>query len=50
MCVHRLGVQKHAKLETKCVFGHSDKFWNGHDRQIKKTACKKRVFRVYFHT
>ena len=22
------------------VFGHIDKFWKGHDRQIKKNACK----------
>ena len=22
------------------VFCHIDKFWNGHDRQIKKNACK----------
>ena len=39
--VHRLGVQKRAKLEKKgCVFGPIDKFWKGHDRQIKKNACK----------
>ena len=23
-----------------CVFGHIDKFWKGHDRQINKNACK----------
>ena len=23
-----------------CVFGHSDKFWKGHDGEIKKNACK----------
>ena len=23
-----------------CVFGHIDKFWKGHDGQIKKNACK----------
>ena len=23
-----------------CVFGHIYKFWKGHDRQIKKNACK----------
>ena len=23
-----------------CVFGHTDKFWKEHDRQIKKNACK----------
>ena len=22
------------------VFGHTDKFWKGHDTQIKKNACK----------
>ena len=42
-----------------CIFGHSDKFWKGHDGQIKKNACKnaylgsifipeKYVFRVCF--
>ena len=41
------------------IFGHIDKFWNGHDAQIKKNACKnanlgsnfipeKYVFRVCF--
>ena len=24
-----------------CVFGYIDKFWKGHDKQIKKNACKK---------
>ena len=34
-------VQKRAKLEKKrCVFGHIDKFWKGHDGQIKKNSCK----------
>ena len=23
-----------------CVLGHIDKFWKGHDRLIKKNACK----------
>ena len=23
-----------------CVFGHVDKFWKGHDGQIKKNLCK----------
>ena len=32
--VHRLGVQKRAKLEKRYVFGHIDK-WEGHDGQIK---------------
>ena len=41
MHVHRLGVKKRAKLGKKgCIFGHIDKFWKGHDRQIKKNACK----------
>ena len=35
--VHRLGVQKRAKLKKKkkkCVFGQKDKFWKGLDGQI----------------
>ena len=43
------------------VFGHIDKFWNGHDTQIEKNACKnaylgsifipvKYVFRVLFES
>ena len=40
MQVHHLGVQKCAKLEKRCVFGHNDKFWKGQTRQIKKNACK----------
>ena len=36
--------------KKRVCFGHIDKFWKGHDAQIKKNACKKRVFRVYFHT
>ena len=29
------------KIEKKgCIFGHIDKFWKEHDRQIKKNACK----------
>ena len=42
-----------------CVFGHIDKFWKWHERQIKKNACKniylgsifipeKYVIRVHF--
>ena len=32
---------KTCKIGKKgCVFGHIDKFWKGHDRQIKKNACK----------
>ena len=31
-----------------CIFGHLDKFWKGHDGQIKKKCMQKRVFRVYF--
>ena len=35
-------MQKHAKLEKRVhAFGHNDKFWKGHDTQIKKNACKK---------
>ena len=26
--------------KKRCVFGHIDKFWKEHDRQIKKNACK----------
>ena len=26
--------------KKRCVFGHIDKFWKGHDGQIKKNACK----------
>ena len=37
MRVHRLGVQNWKK---GCGFGHIDKFWKGHDRQIKRNACK----------
>ena len=60
MRVHCLGVQKHAKLGKKrFVFGHIDKFWKEHDRQIKKNACKnaylgsifipeKYIIRVFF--
>ena len=44
-----------------CVFGHIDKFWKGHDGQIKKNACKhaylgsiftpeKYLFRVCFES
>ena len=43
------------------VFGHIDKFWKGHDKHIKKNACKnvhlgsifipeKYVFRVCFES
>ena len=36
-----LGVQKRTQLEKKgCLFGHIDKFWKEHNRQIKKNACK----------
>ena len=32
---------KTCKIGKKgCVFGHIDKFWKGHDRQIKKNARK----------
>ena len=40
--VHRLGVQKHAKLgEKRCVFGHIDKFWKEHDKQILRKMHAK---------
>ena len=26
--------------KKRCVFGYIDIFWKGHDRQIKKNACK----------
>ena len=49
-CVHHLGVQRLAKLEIGCVFGQVvDKFWKGHDRQIKKKNAKNAHFRFYFH-
>ena len=39
--VYHLGVQKRAKLEKKrYVLGQIDKFWRGHDTQIKKNAYK----------
>ena len=42
---------KMCKIGKKgCVLGHIDKFWKGHDGQIKKNACKKCLIRVYFHT
>ena len=31
---------KTCKIGEKGVFGHIDKFWKGHDRQIKKNTCK----------
>ena len=31
-----------------CVFGHIDKFWKGHDGQIKKNACKNAYFGSIF--
>ena len=32
---------KTCEIEKKMrVFGHIDKFWKGHDGQIKKNACK----------
>ena len=53
---------KTCKIGKKgCVFGHIDKFWKGHDGQIKKNTCKitylgsifiheKYVFRVCFES
>ena len=54
-------MQKRAKLEKRVCFGHIDKYWNGHDAQIEKNACKnaylgsifipeKYVFRVCFES
>ena len=42
--VHRLGVQKRAKLGKKGMFlVISTNFWKGHDAQIQKNACKTRI-------
>ena len=53
---------KMCKIRKKrYVFGHIDKFWKGHDAQIKKNTCKnaylgsifipeKYVFRVCFES
>ena len=30
------------------VFGHTDKFWKGHDAQIKKNACKNLYLGYFF--
>ena len=49
-CVHRLGVQNHAKLEKGVCFHHNYKFGKGHDGKIKKNNEQKRIIRVYFHT
>ena len=46
--VHHLGVQKRAKLGKRVCFGHRDKFWKGHDEQIKKNACKNAYLRSIF--
>ena len=38
-----------AKLDRKrCVLSHIDKFLKGHDRQIKKNACKNAYSRSVF--
>ena len=35
---------KTCKIGKKgCVFGHIDKFWKGHDGQIKKNTWKTRI-------
>ena len=47
--VHRLGVQKRAKLEKRCVFWSHRQVWKGNDGQFKKNACEN-AYRVYFHT
>ena len=31
---------KTCKIGKKVCFGHIDKFWKGHDGQIKKNTCK----------
>ena len=31
-----------------CVFGHIDKFWEEHHRQIKKNACKNAYLGSFF--
>ena len=53
---------KTCKIGKKgCAFGHIDKFWEGHEGQIKKNACKnaylgsifipeKCVFRMCFES
>ena len=38
MRVHRLGVQKHAKLEKRVCFWSYLQIWKGQDGQIKKNA------------
>ena len=38
---------KTCKIGKKAVFG-SYKFWKEHDRQIKKTACKKAYLGSFF--
>ena len=58
-CIHRLGVQNHAKLKEKKkkkkkkggVFVIFYKFRKGHDGKIKGgKIMQKRVIRVCFHT
>ena len=40
---------KTCKIGKKGVFfGHSDKFWKGHDGQIKKNACKNTYLETIF--
>ena len=47
--VHRLGVQKRAKLEKRvCFWSYIDKFGKEHDRQIKKNACKNAYLGSFF--
>ena len=41
-------MQKRAKLEKGCVFGHIAKLWKEHDRQIKKNACKNAYLGSFF--
>ena len=35
-CTSFRGEQNMQNRKKRCVFGHIDKFWKGHDRQIKK--------------
>ena len=40
---------KMCKIGKKgCVFGHIDKFWKEHDRQIEKNACKSTYLGSFF--
>ena len=47
-CVHCLGCKNVQNWKKGCVFGHIDKFWKEHDRQIKKNACKNAYLGSFF--